>query len=337
MKILLLATLILLGFSLYHVHSISNSDEASRYSSRMEEIIKQVNEAKNGWNASKYPRFHGLDQGNLKHLFRDPSMVRPPQKLKQRTFNELELSDVPSSFDSRKQWPSCKSLFEIRNQGNCGSCWAVSSAGAMSDRWCISSGQKDQTRISQQDILSCCFACGNGCDGGFPSEAWFFFQTSGLVSGDGYNDQNYCKPYTIPPKPHLQGFRDPTPECLRKCQSSYSTPYFLDKRRSETGFYVIGEKDFKRELVTNGPIVASFLVYEDFINYKSGVYTHVTGEALGGHDVRLIGYGTESNGVNYWLFANSWGPEWGENGYFRIRRGTNECGIEAEANGGDIK
>jgi hypothetical protein len=70
-------------------------------------------------------------------------------------------------------------------------------------------------------------------------------------------------------------------------------------------------------------------VYEDFENYVSGIYYHVTGALLGGHAVRFVGWG-EENGTKYWRVANSWNPFWGEDGYFRIRRGTNECGIEGE-------
>jgi C1A family cysteine protease len=71
-------------------------------------------------------------------------------------------------------------------------------------------------------------------------------------------------------------------------------------------------------------------VYDDFPSYTSGVYTVKSTTALGGHAIRLIGWGTE-NGVDYWIGANQWSSGWGENGYFRIRRGTNEAGIESTA------
>jgi len=69
-----------------------------------------------------------------------------------------------------------------------------------------------------------------------------------------------------------------------------------------------------------------FEVYHDFFNYKSGVYHHVSGKLLaGGHAVKILGWGQE-NGTDYWICANSWGPTWGEEGFFRIQMG--ECGID---------
>ena len=72
---------------------------------------------------------------------------------------------------------------------------------------------------------------------------------------------------------------------------------------------------------------ANSLVYADFLNYKSGVYRHTTGSALGGHAVKMVGWGVE-DGTKYWLVANSWNTHWGDNGFFKILRGEDECGIE---------
>jgi len=88
-----------------------------------------------------------------------------------------------------------------------------------------------------------------------------------------------------------------------------------------------------QEMYKNGPLEAAFTVYEDFLSYKTGVYKHVSGGALGGHAVKFLGWGVE-NGQKYWLVANSWNPTWGDKGYFKILRGVNECGIEDEADGG---
>lgn len=88
-----------------------------------------------------------------------------------------------------------------------------------------------------------------------------------------------------------------------------------------------------KELVENGPFEIAISVYEDFLTYKSGVYFQQTGSFLGGHAIRILGYG-EEDGVKYWLCANSWNEEWGDQGYIKIRRGTDECGIESEGVGG---
>lgn len=90
--------------------------------------------------------------------------------------------------------------------------------------------------------------------------------------------------------------------------------------------------------MTNGPVEVLFFVYEDFYAYKNGVYQHKTGKNLGGHAVKILGWGVEKN-QPYWLVANSWGTEWGDKGFFKILRGVDECGIEHEITYGqpDIK
>lgn len=90
---------------------------------------------------------------------------------------------------------------------------------------------------------------------------------------------------------------------------------------------MLGPSRMKKELVTNGPFEVSMEVYEDFLVYKSGVYKRTKGRFLGLHAVRILGYGVE-DGVKYWLCANSWNEEWGNEGFFKIRRERQECGIE---------
>lgn len=66
--------------------------------------------------------------------------------------------------------------------------------------------------------------------------------------------------------------------------------------------------------MTNGPVTVAFTVYSDFENYAGGVYSHTTGKPMGGHAVKMLGWGVD-NGTPYWLVANSWNPYWGEKGY----------------------
>jgi len=80
--------------------------------------------------------------------------------------------------------------------------------------------------------------------------------------------------------------------------------------------------------MTHGPVEVLFNVYSDFRTYKGGVYKKSPTAILsGGHAVKMLGWGVE-NGTPYWLCANSWGPSWGDNGFFKILRGVDECGIE---------
>lgn len=91
----------------------------------------------------------------------------------------------------------------------------------------------------------------------------------------------------------------------------------------------LSEVDEQIAVFENGPISVSFTVVDGFKAYKSGVYINPTcpnGPLDVNHDVVAIGYGTE-NLVDYWIIKNSWGASWGDNGFFKIQRGVNMCGI----------
>jgi len=213
---------------------------------------------------------------------------------------------------------------------------------AMSDRICIASKGNDNAHISAEDLLSCCSTCGMGCNGGFPPAAWKYFEENGLVTGGQYNSHEGCRPYTIEPcEHHVNGSRQPctgeegdTPKCIKKCESGYSLPYGKDKHYGVSA-YSIGQdvEQIMTEIMTHGPVEGAFTVYADFPSYKSGVYQHETGAALGGHAIKIIGWG-EEDGVPYWLIVNSWNSDWGDNGTFKILRGKDECGIESEISTG---
>lgn len=208
----------------------------------------------------------------------------------------------------------------------------------MSDRICIASGQKFQTRISAQDILSCCASgCGSGCDGGYPSGAFSYWKNHGVVTGGLYQSTQWCYPYAFAPcDHHVSGKYGPcgasksTPKCDKQCVPGYPKLYADDKLYADSVYSVPSQvAKIQTEILTHGPVEAAFTVYNDFLTYKTGVYHHTSGSALGGHAIKIVGWGVES-GSPYWLVANSWNEGWGNNGYFRIRRGNNECGIEGQ-------
>ena len=110
--------------------------------------------------------------------------------------------------------------------------------------------------------------------------------------------------------------------------STYGTQYSDDHHIFDSAYALAADvATIQTEIYQNGPVEAAFTVYEDFLTYKSGVYQHMTGQADGGHAIKVMGWGTE-NGTAYWLVANSWNEDWGDHGTFKIRRGTDECGIE---------
>lgn len=252
--------------------------------------------------------------------------------------------DLPATFDARVQWPNCKSISEVRDQGSCGSCWAFGAVEAMSDRICIASKGKQQVQISAQDLTTCCDSCGDGCNGGFPSAAWSWWTETGIVTGGLYNSGVGCQPYTIASCSHHVngtlppcGDELPTPQCSNQCISGYSPSYSKDKHLGKTAYTITNDvQQIQTEIYKNGPVEADFTVYADFPTYRSGVYVQTSDDALGGHAIRILGWGTEG-GVDYWLVANSWNPDWGDKGYFKIRRGTDECGIEDDINAGTPK
>jgi cathepsin B len=268
------------------------------------------------------------------------SGYRPPQRV-----HAVEAQSLPEEFDSRTHWSNCPTLKEIRDQGSCGSCWAFGASEAMSDRICIASNGKVNAEISAEDLLSCCSSCGDGCNGGFPEAAWEFYEKTGLVTGGLYESHQGCRPYSIEAcEHHINGSRppckselDPTPKCSKKCESGYKLSYSADKHFGKSTYSVpSSEEQIKAEIMKHGPVEAAFSVYSDFPLYKSGVYKHTTGQMLGGHAVKMIGWGVE-DGTKYWLIANSWNTDWGDNGFFKILRGSDECGIESELVAGDVK
>ena len=123
--------------------------------------------------------------------------------------------------------------------------------------------------------------------------------------------------------------RNSTTTCKSSCQASYPKLYPNDKIKIKSAYRVLGgENIIMREIFDNGPVTAAMMVYQDFMTYKSGVYIYTNGGLLGGHAIKIIGWGV-LNGVKYWLCVNSWNIYWGEKGFFKILRGVNHMQIES--------
>lgn len=300
-----------------------------------DEMIKAINAMNSTWTAGVSKRFQGHTMDHVRSLC---GSLEGGIELPVKEFSDdlMSLLSIPKSFDSRDKWGSiCPSLYEIRDQGSCGSCWAVAAAEAISDRTCIGTKGKFTKSLSSEDLLSCCGDdCGSGCDGGYPEAAWSYWTETGIVTGGAYNSNEGCLPYEIASCDHHVvgkekpcGASESTPTCPFACKNDLS--WASDKHLGRKSYQVSSDpSEIQAEIMLHGPVEAAFTVYTDFPSYKSGVYQHLTGEEEGGHAVKIVGWG-EEDGTPYWLVANSWNTDWGLEGYFKILRGRDECGIES--------
>jgi len=188
-----------------------------------------------------------------------------------------------------------------------------------------------QPILSPQDALSCS-RYSQGCAGGFP------YLTAGKYAEDFGFVEESCFPYT-----GTDG------NCDKKCNNP-SRLYKVNDYWYNGGYYGADNATImQNEILARGPISVSFQVYDDFFNYKDGIYTHAnTQDILGfnpfcvtNHAVVAVGWDETPEGVKYWIVKNSWGSSWGMDGYFYILRDPGyyggECGIESLTVGVDVR
>ena len=214
-------------------------------------------------------------------------------KCKQINYSNIMLG-VPKSQD----WRLKNAVTPVKNQGQCGSCWAFSAVGAIEGIMSISTGKL--INLSEQQVIDCC-TTDESCNGGLMTNAFdYVTENEGLCCDNEY-------PYIAKSQECMANDCDTIPESkINGC---------IDI----TGG---GEKGLRFAVAGQPVSVAIEADKSVFQFYKSGIFeSDKCGDNLD-HGVLVVGYTND-----YWIVKNSWGPSWGENGYIRIKMGDNICGI----------
>jgi hypothetical protein len=186
----------------------------------------------------------------------------------------------------------------IRDQANCGSCWAESSTSALESKVLITFNQPGtDLDLSEQIVLSCTGAQ-DSCNGGYIEDAAEFLKNTGT-------GPNNCYSYTA-----TNG------SCGDACQNWQNDPYKIDSWSHVNNWQTAADLNaIKNALQSSGPLVAYLKVYQDFQAYRGGVYKYSWGQAGGGHFVVIVGWDDNKGALHV---KNSWGTGWGESGFFWI-------------------
>jgi len=214
----------------------------------------------------------------------------------------------------------------VRDQGSCGSCWAVAAVGALEMHAEAAHGHA--ARLSFEELVDCApnpEGCGGdgGCKGATAELAFRYVQEHGLSTADGYRGG------------YMSGGDG-------ACRSAHAD---AQQRAASTGLERLPPNELEPLLdavANKGPVVVS-VDASGWASYSSGVYDGCSQNATINHAVLLVGFGTDpESGVDYWLIRNSWGSRWGEEGHVRLKRHGSDrgdaghCGVDTaplEGNG----
>jgi len=235
---------------------------------------------------------------------------------------------LPRSFDWRNALGGRNFLESVMDQADCGSCYMVATMRMLSARYKISINNSEAEPWSISFPLHCS-EYNQGCKGGYAFLASKWSDDIGLLPAS-------CAPY------------DTEGTCSVKCDPKKLTKrYRASNHRYVGGWYGNSSSmDMMQEIFNNGPVVASFEPTDDFMLYSGGVFRQAQGVPAPlaatktewlqvDHAILLVGWG-EQLGEKYWIAQNSWGAEWGENGFFRIARDINDSGMESIVVAADV-
>ncbi|KAJ7522230.1 hypothetical protein O6H91_18G002700 [Diphasiastrum complanatum] len=220
---------------------------------------------------------------------------------KHSSFRYENMKDLPDSVD----WRDRGAVSYVKDQGSCGSCWAFSTIAAVEGINKIVTG--DLKVLSEQELVDCDTYRNQGCNGGLMDYAFQFIIKNGGV--DTENDYPYSA-------------------VQNTCDSNRLNAHVVTIDDFED--VPANNENALKKAVANQPVsVAIEASGRSFQFYQGGVFSGACGTNLD-HGVTAVGYGT-SNGLDYWTVKNSWGPSWGEKGYIRMQRNsqnaTGICGI----------
>lgn len=215
-------------------------------------------------------------------------------------YQHSDFMDIMGNLDYRK----LGYVTQVKDQGQCGSCWAFSTTGSVEGAWAKHTGHL--ISLSEQQLVDCSGFPNQGCNGGMYTYAFKYLEKHNLVSEDAY-------PYLAKDS---------------NCNSKYMETPAIDQIKTFRNVEPNNETALIVELANNGPI--SIAIEADqfqFQSYKSGILDFDCGTNID-HAVLLVGYGYDDElESEYWIVKNSWGTTWGDQGYIRLKYGSNMCGI----------